>query len=133
MSLTPRRPAAGAAPARSRFVPDPGAAFHPQARDHDVVVETFRSRVLTARQAMALGYFGSLPRANARMRGLYDHALLRRLCSPISPWGAQALYALGPAGVPLVTARLGLDPEEVRRDARVGAGVAFSEHALARH
>lgn len=94
----------------------------------------FLNRTLTRGQLQAL-FFSSVPRCNARLRQLFDWDYLSRSYLPTAPFGSQALYTVGKAALPLVTARLAgeglaLDPEDVRTQCRRPA-LSLLEHTLA--
>ena len=61
-------------------------------RDIQLVRDLALSRVLSRDQAIELGYFNSLTRANARLLGLIRHGLARRVGTPFH---AQGIYAVG--------------------------------------
>lgn len=94
----------------------------------------FLNRTLTRGQLQAL-FFSSVPRCNARLRQLFDWGFLSRSYLPTAPFGSQALYTVGKAALPLVTAHLAgeglaLDPEDVRTQCRRPA-LSLLEHTLA--
>lgn len=61
-------------------------------RDTKLVKDVGLSHLLTRDQIIQLGYFGSVTRANTRLRGLVQSGLLRRL---ETPFYGQSLYMAG--------------------------------------
>lgn len=72
-------------------------------RDVRLLRDLVLSHVLSRDQAIALGYFGSVTRANARLRGLTGHGLARRI---ETPFFSQGLYAATPRAADVVGERL---------------------------
>ena len=119
---------------RSRFVRDARPAhLMLQPRDHLIMRLCHDYRVLDRPLIQALAGFGCAVRANVRLRSLFDHRFLARRFLPVLTGPAQALYHLGPAGVPLVAQDLGHDPTLVRRRIRADLSMAelFLAHTLA--
>lgn len=77
--------------------------IRPTERDARLLRDLVLSHVLSRDQAIALGYFGSVTRANARLRGLRELGLVRALDTPFF---AQGLYAATPKASGLVGERL---------------------------
>lgn len=74
-------------------------------------------------------YFGSTPRCNARLRQLFDYGYVSRYYLPAAPFGAQAIYSIGKAAIPLVARSLDMGITEVRKQCR-GRTPTFIEHTL---
>jgi hypothetical protein len=100
---------------RSRFTPKPTAGLRIEERSEQI-------------QAL---YFSSLVRCNARLRQLFDHKFVARFYPPTAPFGAQAVYSVGRAALPLVARRLEMELPEVTRLARCSHTPTFIEHTLA--
>lgn len=115
---------------RSRFAPKAIAGMRLEERDEQLVCDLFRHRAMSREQIQAL-YFSSLVRCNARLRLLFDHKFVSRFYPPAAPFGAQAIYSVGRAALPLVARRLELELPEVRRLARCSQTPTFIEHTLA--
>ena len=100
-------------------------------RDEALLADLFTHQLMDRGQIQEL-YFSSVPRANARLRQLYDHGLVTRTFTPLSPYGSQGLYRVGAAAAAIVAARLDMDAGEVKRLCRTGAeSPQFVEHTLA--
>jgi hypothetical protein len=89
----------------------------------------YDERALTRSQIVALGFFGSNQRANARLKRLLDHGLVRRL-SIGRGVGCESIYGIGPRATALLAAG-GIDLAEVRNISRRRSGPTFLEHGLA--
>ena len=103
-------------------------------RDETLLAALFLNRTMTRGQIQAL-FFTSVPRCNARLRQLFDWGYLSRTYLPTAPFGSQALYCVGKAGVPLVLekmARAGIraDEADIRAQCRRPA-LSLLEHTLA--
>ena len=85
-----------------------------QARDEEIIKAVYEYGVLTGEQIERLFGFGCATRRNVRLRSLFDHRFLERKFLPTLQGSAKALYVLGPLGVPVVSSRLGVDPQEVK-------------------
>lgn len=72
-------------------------------RDIRLLRDVALSHVLSRDQILALGYFGSVTRANTRLRGLIELGLLRRL---ETPFFAQSLYAVSRLAAEVVGGRI---------------------------
>lgn len=72
-------------------------------RDVRLLRDLSLSHVLSRDQAIALGYFGSVTRANARLRGLREIGLVRAIGTPFF---SQSLYAVLPRASDVVGDRL---------------------------
>ncbi len=115
---------------RSRFKPRAEAGMRLEERDEQLLCDLLLHRAMSRGQVQTL-YFTSLVRCNARMRQLFDHRFVTRYYSPIAPFGAQAIYMIGKAALPLVARRLEMDLPEAARMARCGHTPTFIEHTLA--
>ncbi|MCI0422837.1 MAG: replication-relaxation family protein [Acidobacteria bacterium] len=85
-------------------------------RDRRVIEFTYRFRLLSRNQVMALAPYRSLTRANTRLADLVRTRLLSRKRLPVYPGkgSAQALYFLGPKSA----AVLDVDPPTVTKQTR---------------
>ena len=90
---------------RSRFRPQPQAGLIASLRDERLLTDLFLQRVMSRSQLQVL-HCSAEPSCNAQLRQLFDWRFLSRLYLPTAPFGSQALYSVGKAAVPLVTARL---------------------------
>lgn len=91
-------------------------------RDVRLLRDLSLSHVLSRDQTIALGYFGSVTRANTRLRGLRSLGLVRALDTPFF---AQSLYSVLPRASGVVGERLA-----ALTAARTGSP-RFLQHALA--
>ena len=98
--------------------------------DTAFMIETFYDRVVARDQAIRLGFWHSVGRANVRLLRLTSAGFLRRYTPPFSSYGSQSLYALGLMGCPLVATATDLDLAHVRRIARVSETPQWVEHSL---
>ena len=98
-------------------------------RDKQLLCDLYLHRNMTRGQIEAL-YFTSTPRANARLRQLFDHGFVGRHYLPAAPFGAQAIYSIGKAAVPVVARQLDAETAEVARQQRRGRTPTFIEHTL---
>ncbi|HVT12579.1 MAG TPA: replication-relaxation family protein [Fimbriimonadaceae bacterium] len=85
-----------------------------QPRDEALVAEVFLHRVMSRDQAIGLGFFGSVTRANTRLLTLTRAGLLKRV-ERAPEMGGQFLYRAGEASAPLLARRLDADQSSVRR------------------
>lgn len=115
---------------RSRFTRHKAAGIVLTERDREILAGVFLHRAMRRDQIEAM-YFGSTPRANARLRLLFDHGLLMRTYPKEAPFGAQAVYTIALAAVPVVAAHLEWDEAEVRATTRKSPTPRFLEHTLA--
>lgn len=120
----PNPPASGSKTRRSRDVPTLRGGVLLQPRDIYLLVDLHAYGCMLRGQIQQL-YFGSVQRANARLRQLFDACYVARAEMPLpsfsdAPSGCQMAYLLGSAGISVVAARLGIDPAEVRRQQRHG-------------
>lgn len=124
----PKKPARRSA--RSRFKSQAEAGMRLEERDEQLLCDLFLNRFMSREQIQAL-YFTSLVRCNARLRQLFDHHFVARYYPPVSPFGAQAIYSVGKAALPLISRRLEIDLPEVTRHYKRGKTPTFIEHTLA--
>jgi hypothetical protein len=114
---------------RSRFSPKPEVNMRLEERDEQFLVDLFHHRLMSRGQ-IEKRYFSSLVRCNARMRQLFDHQFVARYYPPYSPYGAQAIYSIGKAALPVVSRRLEMELPEVARYYRRTQTPTFIEHTL---
>lgn len=81
-------------------------------RDVSLLRDLALSHVLSRDQVLALGYFGSVTRANTRLRGLIELGFVRRLSTPFFGQGLysatkRATDLVGENIAPLLASRLG--------------------------
>lgn len=117
-------------PPRSRFQPQRVAGMRLEERDEQLLGDLFLQRAMARGQIEEL-YFSSTVRCNARLRQLFDHHFVERYYPPVAPFGAQAIYTVGKAALPLVARRLEMEWPEVTRFYRRGRTPTFIEHTLA--
>lgn len=98
-------------------------------RDRQLLCDLYLHRNMTRGQIEAL-FFTSTPRCNARLRQLFDHGFVGRYYLPAAPFGAQAIYSIGKAAVPVVARQLDTEITEVARQQRRGRTPTFIEHTL---
>jgi hypothetical protein len=115
---------------RSRFQAGAVAGMRIEPRDEELLCDLFLQRLMSRGQIEQL-YFSSTVRCNARLRQLFDHKFVARYYPPIAPYGAQALYTVGTAALPLVARRLEMELPEVRLYHRRSKTPNFIEHTLA--
>lgn len=118
---------------RDRFLADPTVAMRLTDRDRQIICEVYGSRLLSRDQLIALGFLPSVGRANTTLRRLFDHGYLRRIPSALGPFGAQAIYAIGPNASNFVAAEFGIDRKEVLHESRKSPGRLLIEHTLQVH
>jgi hypothetical protein len=114
---------------RSRFQPQPRTGLRLEPRDEELLCDLFLHRAMSRGQIQAL-YFSSTVRCNVRLRLLFDHGYVSRYYLPFAPFGAQAVYSIGKAAVPLVAARLDMDVAEVGQQYRRAKTPQFLAHTL---
>lgn len=117
-------------PPRSRFGRTPERRVVPTDRDDEVVYRIFESRCLSRDHLIGFGFFGSISRANLTMRRLVDVGFVRRIYPVLGSYGAQALYAIGPAASERVAAHFGIEAAEVRRLACKNPGRLHIDHTV---
>lgn len=116
---------------RNRAVPVANRRFRLTARDERLLGRVFLHRALTKDHLIAMGLFGSTPRANQRLRLLFDHRYLRRAFVAAGPHSAKAVYLPGSAAIDLLANRLEIPRDEVARQTRKEPQRIFLEHSLA--
>jgi len=89
-----------------------------QPRDIDIIVAAFQSRFLTREQIQWMFDISCVTVANRILRRLFDAGFLDRRFLPLLQGSSQAMYFLGQRGMPIVSERLNLDPDEVARKRR---------------
>ena len=114
---------------RSRFQPKKRVGMRLEERDEQILCDLFLHRLMSRSQIEKL-YFSSTVRCNARLRLLFDHKFVLRHFPPAAPFGAQAIYSVGKAALPLVSRRLEMDLLEVTRYYRRTQTPTFIEHTL---
>jgi len=115
---------------RSRFTPQVTAGLQLEARDAQLLGDLFLHRAMSRSQIQAL-YFSSVGRCNARLRQLFDHGYVTRYYPPAAPFGAQAVYFIGKAALPVVAKQLDMDISAVRSQYRRSETPTYIEHTLA--
>lgn len=106
-------------------------ACPPMGRDAALVRRIYLHRVLRRDQLIRMGFFSSVPRANACLKRLVDRRMLRRAYVAHAGPSAQAAYLAGPAATAWLAAELDLEPAEVARFTRRPPARSFLEHSLA--
>lgn len=127
------RPAQKRRPPRARLIPAPRSRLRLQERDLQMLRFLWAHTVASRSQLQQL-FFRSTPRANERLRLLFDNHLVRRhtlALSPLGSWGEQAVYGLGAAALPLLAERFDMGIESLRAQERGQAAPLFARHALA--
>ena len=114
---------------RSRFQPQKCVGMRLEERDEQILCDLFLHRLMSRSQIEKL-YFTSTVRCNARLRLLFDHKFVLRHFAPAAPFGAQAIYSVGKAALPIVSRRLEKDMTEVTRYFRRTQTPTFIEHTL---
>lgn len=115
---------------RSRFQPKIATGMRLEERDEQILQDLFLHRLMSRGQ-IERTYFSSTARCNARLRLLFDYQFVARHFPPYAPFGAQAIYSVGKAALPVVARRLGMDLNEVVRFYRRIQSPTFIEHTLA--
>lgn len=129
----PKRQHDGANKGRLPYTREPRGRVCLQARDEELLVEIYQYGCLLREHIQTL-FFGSKPRANARLRQLYDGQFVERADLPEATatgqlYGLPTVYLLGSAGVAIVASRLGEDPAVIRQSLRKGTP-AYLQHSL---
>ena len=104
--------------------------LHLQQRDRRLHVDLYLQRVMTRDKIVALGYFGSVPRCNNRLRKLLDHGYLRRYEAASRGSGSQALYGADRESCQIIAGHLDLELNEVARATRDDVPPLFLDHTL---
>lgn len=114
---------------RSRFKPKVQGGLRLESRDQELLEALFLHQLMSRGQIQTL-YFGSVVRCNVRLRQLFDHGYVSRYYLPAAPFGAQAIYSVGKAALPLVAEWLEMEMAEVGRHYRRSRTPTFIEHTL---
>ncbi len=101
-----------------------------EARDRQVLAETFLSRVVRCDDLINLGYFKSVPRCNARLLMLREEGLLRSRTELGGMSLRAALYHCTSKGVRLAAQELDMGAEEAIEIHRSGIRELAIKHAL---
>lgn len=104
-------------------------SFRLTERDGELLALLYCHHLMLARQLVALGFFGSLVRCNARLRKLREAGYVRKGLVP-SIRGTQAVHRLAAKAAPIVAERLGIEQIEVRRTSCKGFSVLQLEHTV---
>ncbi len=115
---------------RSRFRPEATGGMRLEERDEQILSDLFLHRLMSRGQ-IERSYFSSTVRCNARLRQLFDCHFVSRYYPPYAPFGAQAIYSVGKAALPIVARRLEMELPEVARYHRRTQTPTFIEHTLA--
>lgn len=99
---------------RSRFKAQKSIGMRLEERDEQILCDLFLHRLMSRGQIEKL-YFTSTVRCNARLRLLFDHKFVLRHFPPAAPFGAQAIYSVGKAALPIVSRSLEMELPEVTR------------------
>lgn len=121
--------ASGRQEPRNRFRPQAVSGMRLSERDETILCDLFLHRLMS-RSQIEQSYFSSTVRCNARLRQLFDFHFVSRHYPPYAPYGAQALYSVGKAALPLVARRLDMELPEVTRLHRRHKTPTFIEHTL---
>lgn len=114
---------------RSRFKSQQNVGMRLEERDEQILCDLFLHRLMSRGQIERV-YFSSTVRCNARLRLLFDHKFVLRHFPPAAPFGAQAIYSVGKAALPIISRRLEMDLPEVTRYFRRTQTPTFIEHTL---
>lgn len=115
---------------RNRSLPDGSVRCRLTNRDREVIAIIALHGCASRSQLMALGHFGSVSRANRRLRRLFDKKYLRRTQVAVGPCSLETIYLLGPAAVPIAAELAVLDRLELARHSRRQPERAYLEHQL---
>jgi hypothetical protein len=116
---------------RSRTEPDATRPMRLTARDRSLITMVALHGAASGRQLVALGRFGSVCRANRRLRLLFDGGYLRRTFVAAGAYAAETIYLLGSAGASVAAEETCLDYTELQRQGRRQPERMFLEHHLA--
>lgn len=120
----------GAGLVRSRYTPLPQHRLRLQPRDVEFLVQLYLRVVLTRDQILRLGVWPSLPRANHRLRKLFDHGFVTRLWPLVGRHGSQGIYCIGKAATPYIARELDVLTSEITANFQCGAMPTTLEHLL---
>lgn len=118
---------------RTRSAPAPQTRLRLEERDLRLLHFLWAHTVASRSQLQEM-FFGSTPRANARLRQLFDHGLVRRhslALSPLGSWGEEAVYGLGTKAFPILIERFEIESQRLHELACGQATPLFARHALA--
>ena len=115
---------------RHRLVPEPDAIVRLTDRDRSLIRTVALHGAASRSQLATIGQFTSISRANRRLRALFDGNYLRRTYVASGPFSPEAVYILGPRGVPIAVEETNLDPIELARQSRRRPERMFLEHLL---
>jgi|GEM_PF-1618081 len=104
--------------------------FALQGRDIRLVLDLFASRGMSRDQIISLGYFNSIPRANARLCKLVRHGFLNRFIHLARGTGSQSLYRAGMAAAKLIGSTFELDHKSVHLQLRRDNAPLHLPHTL---
>ena len=99
-------------------------------RDEALMADLFLHQAMDRGQLQEL-HFGSVQRCNMRLRKLFDHGYVTRDFHPMSPYGAQGTYRVGPKAAEIVARRLDTDAAYVRQLCQGSKRPEFLEHTIA--
>src|SRR2546423_6568605 len=99
-----------------------------QARDISLLCDLYGHGVLNRDQIIALGFFTSVSRANARLKRLSQQSLVIRWHDDLHP-GSQSFYLPTQSAAPLIARKLGADPQLLRDTIRHGVSPMTLRHA----
>ncbi len=101
-----------------------------ETRDRQVLAETFLSRVVRRDDLIGLGFFGSVPRCNARLLALKGEGYLRAKSHLGGAELRAPLYLCSAKGVRVAAAELEIAPDEAIEAHRAGVRDLAIRHAL---
>lgn len=99
-------------------------------RDRKVIGEVARYGAISRCQLMELGFFGSISRANRRLRLLVDGKFLRRTFVATGPQQNSTIYVLGPIGAEVASEDCSFDLVEMKRHGLRSPERMYLEHHL---
>ena len=99
-------------------------------RDEALMADLFLHQAMDRGQLQEL-HFGSVQRCNMRLRKLFDHGYVSRDFHPMSPYGAQGTYRVGPKAAEIVARRLDTDAAYVKQLCQGSKRPEFLEHTIA--
>lgn len=99
-------------------------------RDEALMADLFLHQTMDRGQLQEL-HFGSVQRCNMRLRKLFDHGYVSRDFHPMSPYGAQGTYRVGPKAAEIVARRLDADAAYVKQLCQGSKRPEFLEHTIA--
>jgi hypothetical protein len=129
---TGAQPKGAHAAARDRFRPEPTKRLRLNARDLKVLAFLYDNSLASRSHLQAL-FYGSRSYTNARLRDLFDHKIVLRHFPNVTQGGAsgeEAVYAVGPAAIPVLSEHLDEPMEAVKAHVRRREAPQFVAHAL---